>query len=396
MTVRLTLTAAGRAALADASHRATQAVQLRRLAIGTGTAPAGTDDSARTALRAQRAIVAVTGDTTVPARIAVRADYAPDAAYSVTEIGLFARVGAAGAEFLFGYWVAASTAAAAAAAVDGVALVVAGIVEITQSAADVDVTLSLTIRVGAPGQATETALGILEIATAAEARAGTDTERAITPATLEAVLAGGLSPVGSVCWHAATSPPAGWLVCDGRAVSRTTYRRLFGVIGTVHGYGDNSSTFNLPDLRRRGIMGTGGTIRPTSELRSNQVGGRGGHEEHLLTLAQMPGHSHLITVNEAAGHSHGAGTLRASNAGRHHHTVPMARDHPHEAGGNESYSPGGGGESTSTAPDHSHDVSGATGVGGGHTHTATISQTGGSVAMNIIQPTLILLPIIRH
>ena len=143
-------------------------------------------------------------------------------------------------------------------------------------------------------------------------------------------------------------------------------------------------------------MGTGGTIRPTSELRSNQVGGKGGHEEHLLTLPQMPTHSHTIAVDAAPGHTHGAGTLRASAAGGHSHTVPMARDHPHQAGGNESYSPGGGGVATSRAPDHTHGVSGATGSGGGHAHTARVGQTGGSHAVNIIQPTLILLPIIRY
>ena len=115
MSVTLTLTAAGEAALADATHRATQAVQLRRMAIGSGTAPAGTDDSARTALRVQREIQGVTGSTAVPGRIAVRASYSSPETYSVTEIGLFARVGDAGAEFLFAYWVGAAASDAAAA-----------------------------------------------------------------------------------------------------------------------------------------------------------------------------------------------------------------------------------------------------------------------------------------
>ena len=188
MTVALTLTAAGRAALVDAAHRSTRAVQLRRLAIGTGTAPAGTDESARTALRVQREIVAVTGSTAVPARIAIRADYAPDAAYSVTEVGLFARIGDAGAEFLAAYWAAPDTASALAATVSGTALVVAGIVEITASAAEITVTPALTIQVGAPGAATTATRGLVELATDAEARTGTDTERAVTPAALDAAL----------------------------------------------------------------------------------------------------------------------------------------------------------------------------------------------------------------
>ena len=184
MSVPLTLTAAGRAALADGAHRATRAVQLRRLAIGTGTAAAGTDDSARAALRAQREIAAATGSTAVPARIAVRADFSPSAAYSVTEVGLFVRIGDAGAEFLFAYWVGANAAAAIAATASGATLVVAGIVEIVASAADITVTLSPSIQVGAPGRATADVLGLVELATSAEVQAGTDTTRAVTPAGL--------------------------------------------------------------------------------------------------------------------------------------------------------------------------------------------------------------------
>lgn len=49
--------------------------------------------------------------------------------------------------------------------------------------------------------------------------------------------------------------PAGWLLCDGSAVSRTTYAGLFAVIGTWYGVGDGSTTFNLPDLRGRVVAG---------------------------------------------------------------------------------------------------------------------------------------------
>ena len=184
MSVRLALTDAGRAALADAANRATRAVQFRRLAIGAGTASAGTDAGPRTALRIQREIAAATGSTTVPARIAVRADFAPAASYSVTEVGLFGRIGAAGDEFLVAYWVGEDAGDAIAATAPGAALVVAGIVEIVSSAAEIDVTLSPTIQVGAPGQATTAARGLVELATVAEARTGTDTERAVTPAGL--------------------------------------------------------------------------------------------------------------------------------------------------------------------------------------------------------------------
>ena len=41
--------------------------------------------------------------------------------------------------------------------------------------------------------------------------------------------------------------PAGWLLCDGSAVSRTDYAKLFSAIGTTWGAGDGSTTFNLPN-----------------------------------------------------------------------------------------------------------------------------------------------------
>nr|CUV31164.1 putative phage tail collar protein [Ralstonia solanacearum] len=54
---------------------------------------------------------------------------------------------------------------------------------------------------------------------------------------------------GAVAMFACKTPPAGWLKGNGAAVSRTTYARLFGVIGTTFGAGDGSTTFNLPELR---------------------------------------------------------------------------------------------------------------------------------------------------
>ena len=51
--------------------------------------------------------------------------------------------------------------------------------------------------------------------------------------------------------------PNGWLLCDGSAVSRTTYADLFDVIGTTYGPGDGSTTFNLPDFQGKGSVGAG-------------------------------------------------------------------------------------------------------------------------------------------
>lgn len=70
-------------------------------------------------------------------------------------------------------------------------------------------------------------------------------------------------PVGAVFAFAANSAPAGCLLCNGAAVSRTTYAALFAAIGTTYGSGDGSTTFNLPNLTDRFIQGSGtaGTVK---------------------------------------------------------------------------------------------------------------------------------------
>jgi len=69
-------------------------------------------------------------------------------------------------------------------------------------------------------------------------------------------------PTGSIIDYAGATAPTGWLMCQGQAVSRTTYAALFGVIGAYYGAGDGSTTFNLPDLRGRVIAAPdGGTGR---------------------------------------------------------------------------------------------------------------------------------------
>lgn len=66
-----------------------------------------------------------------------------------------------------------------------------------------------------------------------------------------------LLPAGSIIPFAGSNIPAGYLLCNGAAVSRTTYANLFGVISTLYGAGDGSTTFNLPDLRDRFLEGAG-------------------------------------------------------------------------------------------------------------------------------------------
>lgn len=65
------------------------------------------------------------------------------------------------------------------------------------------------------------------------------------------------SPIGSILPYGGATAPSGWFICDGTAVSRTTYAELFAVIGTSFGAGDGSTTFNLPDMRESVPKGAG-------------------------------------------------------------------------------------------------------------------------------------------
>lgn len=96
---------------------------------------------------------------------------------------------------------------------------------------------------------------------------------------------------GIVIPFAGTTSPQGWMLCDGSAVSRTTYAALFAVIGTTYGEGDGESTFNIPDLSGRVVIGSS---------QSHALGTTGGSETVTLTADQLPAHTHVVPQ-----HGHG-------------------------------------------------------------------------------------------
>lgn len=69
--------------------------------------------------------------------------------------------------------------------------------------------------------------------------------------------------IGTVAAFSSNTLPTGWLLCDGSAVSRTTYAALFAAVGTTYGSGDGSTTFALPNLTDKFIQGssTAGTVK---------------------------------------------------------------------------------------------------------------------------------------
>jgi microcystin-dependent protein len=107
--------------------------------------------------------------------------------------------------------------------------------------------------------------------------------------------------VGDAIASYRASAPAGFLACDGSTVSRTTYADLFDTIGTTYGSGDGSTTFTLPDTRRRVLMGKGGTAVSSP---ANTLGATGGAETHTLLASEsaIVAHTHSITDPS---HNHG-------------------------------------------------------------------------------------------
>lgn len=151
-----------------------------------------------------------------------------------------------------------------------------------------------------------------------DARAGRIINVSTPIAVLEAANKGYVDtwlPTGTILmWGGSqASIPSGWLLCDGSAISRTTFARLYAVIGIFHGSGDGTNTFNLPDLRNRFIVGAGQTYA---------VKDTGGSNTHTLTTAEMPSHTH---TQDAHTHTQNAHNHGITDPG-HRHTYTEAID----------------------------------------------------------------------
>lgn len=137
-------------------------------------------------------------------------------------------------------------------------------------------------------------------------------------------------PTGTIMYSLTQNMGNGWLLCDGREVSRTTYAVLFAEIGTRYGAGDNSTTFNLPDIRGRSPIGAGtGSGLSFRDINAATVG----EENHTLTVNEIPSHSHTwigpTTRTEERGDganvvwrgSDPAATTDAAGGGASHNTI---------------------------------------------------------------------------
>jgi len=126
------------------------------------------------------------------------------------------------------------------------------------------------------------------------------------------------APIGTILtmsFRAGGQAPLGLLHCDGSNVSRADYPELFKVIGTTWGQGDSVSTFGLPDLRGRALVGAGAGV----QLTARDVGTLGGEEAHELKALELPSHVHSYS---AAG---GSADIRQYAAAATGHSNALAR-----------------------------------------------------------------------
>ena len=206
----------------------------------------------------------------------------------------------------------------------------------------------LTIPAGGP------VLTVCTSTTCVDAVGSTAYSRTILAATSAVAATSIITPPGVIWEYGGAAAPAGWLLCDGTAVSRTTYAALFAVIGTAYGVGDNSTTFNVPDRRDRFGIGASGTIARGATGGSTTSGGT------ALTTSQLPSHTHTGTTSTNGDHSHNFNGL----------TAPVQ-------GSGFGYNIGSGvttgsisGTNTTGAHNHTFTTD-ATGSGATHTHTVT-------------------------
>lgn len=145
-------------------------------------------------------------------------------------------------------------------------------------------------------------------------------------------------PAGSMtAYAAANSAPTGWLICDGAAVSRTTYADLWDAIGTTYGVGDGSTTFNVPNMKGRVLVGM-----DTGDTDFNSLGETGGwktHDHGTHTHGQhRHGHDGATAINYAYTNVRADIAQATISSAVHDHGLPWSSYVTPTASGNASAS----------------------------------------------------------
>ena len=198
------------------------------------------------------------------------------------------------------------------------------------------------------------------------------------------------SEVGAIKPWTKAAAPAGYLLCDGSAVSRSTYAELFAVIASTYGGGDGSTTFNVPNLQGKmpqgydgntyNLAGTGGANTITVAVTNNQAATNASNQSVTVT-GDISNTS--ITTAQMSSHSHSYEKTNGGSAGTGHNTVGT------RAGTSNANT---GGQGSGTGHNHSHTLSGTL------TGNVTTSLTGSVTAAgtNSFSPFVVVNYIIKH
>lgn len=198
---------------------------------------------------------------------------------------------------------------------------------------------------------------------------------------------GSPAPTGAMVMFASSTPPSGWFLCDGSAVSRTENSSLFALLGTQFGIGDGANTFNLPDLRGRFPLGmddpgagTAGAANVVANAAADTMGGTSGSEKVTLTSAEMPSHSHSGSAGSSS-HSHSASS---GSGGSHSHSYTNSNvNGTVQSGSNATVKAGNFAGTTTANGAHSHSVS----VGSdSHSHSVSVGSAGSGDAHDNMPP----------
>jgi len=179
--------------------------------------------------------------------------------------------------------------------------------------------------------------------------------------TVDQIL-GFAAPIGMIADFAGPTAPPGWVVCDGRLLSRVQYSALFAVLGTYWGAGDGSTTFALPKVQGRALVGPGTVTDPNGTTLSLTFAQQLGWLSNQILQTHLP--NYALSVTAAGTHSHGGATV---GAGSHGHTTDAQGQHSH------------GGATLTESALHTH--SGVTDAQGSHNHTVGGFFTTGSAAL---------------
>ena len=174
-------------------------------------------------------------------------------------------------------------------------------------------------------------------------------------------------PTATIVPWSSASVPAGFLECNGAAVSRSTYSALFAIVGTTYGAGDGSTTFNTPDLQDNTPVGKSGTKALASTGGANTV---------------------AVTATGNVGGSTANATLSTAQLASHGHPVSGGNAAPNNVGGSLGFQRNPQ-VSAGTADTN------ATGSGSGHSHNMSATFSGSAVNAAIVQPYLALIYIIK-